>query len=262
LDTSTILKLLFHKLNSVRADLYKTINLLHDLPHSPELFCVASQAVLMETSQVIIAEAFKLLHKHLEYSDLAASLVPRWVEFVSQLQPRDFSFMRVHSFTEGEDPRLVYSFVDSEYEGDLYSKSFLEYKQFLRIKNLAKLLKMLDLSVTGSGTVPAMLRVLTDKADDLEELCAYSGDSPQAAMRVKALAVSRLTKAISKGLMPWPQKLTPLFQALVTSYKVTARAERRRQVAQKQSLQGSCSSNQGGQQDSGRQVHHQPPQRH
>lgn len=249
-NIGTFLKLLFHKLNTVREDLYKTINLIEDFPTSTELFCVASQAVILETKeasskQTIIAEAFKLLSRHLHFKDMASRLLPQWCEFVSQLQPRDFSFMQVFTFTEGEDTRLVYSFVDSEYEGDLYTKAYLEFKQFLRVKNLAKLCKMFGVVPQGSDSFVVLLRLLMGYQEDYEQLLGYSGESPQASMRVKAVASAKLIKAVIKGRSPWPQKLTPLLQALGTSYKVTPNTERRSGLAETSHMQSRGKSNSG-----------------
>lgn len=224
IDISQLLPLFFHKLTAVRAAFYNSlVELIGNCSFYIDVFHLVLQGLLFETDEHILSSALVLVRSIAGYTTVQEYFASIWKtlsQLISAPEVIDYSFVRVYG--EETSPEAAYLFCDYDYPGDVKNKSYIEFKHFLRIKNLCKVHEYIgsDLKVTRhTRGYKYFLGILIGAFDsELTKVFEYSDNDRMLETRVKAAACIRLSKLLRQGKVALPEKITPVIQTLVTSY--------------------------------------------
>ena len=190
------------------------------------VFLYSTQALLLETNQNIIKESWKLVKVLLKKYDLRETISERiqdWNRFLVAKEPSDFSFFVV---PEANTPvQEIYSFADNNTEEDIKSPNYLEKKRVERIWRIGKLINSamrcynIQLDISGIDRFLWIICSNVEEPSVFYEIINSESEGKLENIRIKGLAVYKLVKHCMRHKLDLPDKISPILQAIVTSYK-------------------------------------------
>ena len=217
-----------HSLTEVRISTlsaYKSLAL-KGIQDYETIFMLTMQLLLLETNKQVISKSLDLLKVLIYNYDLKKRIsdnMNNWIEFLSTKVPNNFSFFLK------PDPALTvqdqYSFADSNTEEDIKSSNYLEKKYVERLWRVGNFLFAASLkyssfiSLQKSDCLLSILSCLPSEYPHLLSISSKDSEGKFDLIRQKYFAVHKIVKLCWNHGSVLPEKITSIFQSVVTAYK-------------------------------------------
>lgn len=219
-----IYELFTHNLTEVRISTISAfISLVHKSCIDIEIvFSLATQSLLLETNAIVIKQTWvliKILMEKYDINELIDKKVYAWNEFLMSKEPKNYSFFYLPERTSGEE---VYSFADNNTDEDIKSQAYLEKKHIERIWKIGKLISKAKRTIEYKDNIDKFLWVLCYHNKDLNSLYQIIYTETEGKIeniRIKSMAVYKVVLLSIENHLDMPEKITPIIQAIVTSYR-------------------------------------------
>ena len=226
---TTIYSFFVHCLTKVRLATLSAYNSLSPkgIPDYSIIFLLTIQLFILETNQEVIQKSYSLLltlmHKY-DLSPLISSNLSSWSEILAQKNPSNFSsFFKPDTSISVED---LYSFVDNNTEEDIKANYYTDKKHVERVWRMGKFLykasSFYSQNFFCSESFDSLFSVLgsgINQVSGLFLLISKDSEGKFEVIRMKALAVFKVVKLAWKVGLELPEKISSIFQAVVTAYK-------------------------------------------
>lgn len=197
------------------------------MPDYSVIFMLTIQLFILETNQEVIKKSYNLLmtliHKY-NLRTLISNNIQSWAELLAHKNPQNFSsFFKPDTSLSVEE---LYSFADNNTEEDIKSYSYTDKKHIERVWRMGKLMNKVSVIYSlnfvcceSFDSVFAIMSSGIEQAPQLYSLISKESEGKFDNIRLKALAVYKVVKLAWQETLTLPEKISSIFQAVVTAYK-------------------------------------------